>query len=125
LTTLHAPADAAPDPADVAGLLDRSGERDTWIRRLLASWREGYAAGARERFSEGYAAAVADIKRAEHELVDVIRLASRRARPGGGAWLAEVERHGGTEFGGIGKPRVPVPPEVIEQARRDLGRTAR
>jgi hypothetical protein len=108
------------DDADAAALLELSNDRDRWRTYVLAMWRAGHAAGAVGEFERGYAAAVADVKAAEHGLVEVVRLACRRSRPGGAAWLAEVERHDGTEHGGVGKPRRPVPTEIIEQARRDL-----
>jgi hypothetical protein len=104
----------------LAELLDRSAERDASLRARLAAWREGCARGAGQRFEEGYVTAIADVKRAQHELVDRVRLEVRRLAPGGAAWLASVERHGGTEFGGIGHPRVPVGPADIERARRML-----
>ena len=47
-----------------------------------------------------------------------IRLVAHRAAPGGAAWLAAVERHGGTEYGGAGQSRIPVPAAVIERARK-------
>jgi hypothetical protein len=113
---------------DTAAFLALSDERDLWRAHADAMWRDGYragCAGAADEFSRGYAAAIADVKAVEHGLVNVVRLACRRSRPGGAAWLAEVERHGGTEFAGVGKPRRPIPPDVIEHARQDLGRAAR
>jgi len=96
--------DALPDPVD-----------EVELRRQLC--RETAAAERERSWSQGYAAAVADIKSVQHELVGAVRLVARRARPGGAAWLAAVERHGGTEYGGLGLPRVPVPTEVTERAR--------
>jgi hypothetical protein len=73
----------------------------------------------RERaWSEGYAAAVADVKRAEHEAVDAVRHRFASHAPGGEAWLAAVQRHGGTEYGGEGRARVQVPAEVLARARQ-------
>jgi hypothetical protein len=116
----------APDPGALAmrvlaDMIDPAAEVE--YRRVLC--REAALAERDRAWSQGYAAAIADVKAAEHGTVAAVRLAGLRSRPGGAAWLAEVERHGGTEYGGAGKPRRPVPPEVIEQARRDLGRTAR
>lgn len=34
-------------------------------------------------------------------------LEARRAEPGGPAYFAALMRHGGTEFAGVGRPRVP------------------
>jgi hypothetical protein len=76
------------------------------------------AAEEHERaWSLGYVAAIEDVKRTEHDIVHAIRLVARRAAPGGAAWLAAVERHGGTEYGGAGQPRIPVSAAVIERAR--------
>ena len=47
-------------PAEAAALLALSDERDHWLARVLASWREGFAAGRRAGWREGYAAATAD-----------------------------------------------------------------
>ncbi len=69
-------------------------------------------------WSAGYAAAIGDVKRAEHEMRDAIRLAGRRMDPRGAVWLAAVTRHGGTEYGGENRPRVPVPGPLIERARQ-------
>lgn len=122
---------AAPEPLrhEVATLLELAAaigpdyEAENKYRRALC---EEAAFAERERaWSEGYAAAIADVKAAEHGAVDAIRLAVARSAPGGAVWLAAVERHGGTERGADGKPRVPVRPAVIERARQELGRAAR
>ena len=91
---------------------------DAEYRRQLAT--EAYQRGREDAYGAGYVAAVEDIKRAEHELVDAMRLVGLRARPCGAAWLAAVERNDGTEYGGLGGPRVPVPAEVIERAKEAL-----
>jgi hypothetical protein len=85
------------------------------LRRQLC--REAAAAERERSWSAGYIAAVADMKRVQHEVRDAVRLVGRRAVPGGVAWLAAVERHGGTEYGGAGQSRIPVPAAVIERAR--------
>jgi hypothetical protein len=97
----------------LAELLDRSDERDTALKLRHNAYREGYVHGAQDRWAEGYVAAVADVKRAQHMTV-------RQLAPGGAAWLATVERNGGTEYGGAGQPRVPVDPVAIELARQML-----
>ena len=111
-----------------AELLDRSRERDVQLGLRHRAYREGYMEGGRDQWSAGYTAAVADLKRTQAELVTVLgqaaELAARRRVPGA-AWLAAVERHGGTEYGGAGKPRVPVDPARIELGRQMLkGRAA-
>ena len=97
-------ADALPDPlAEVA-----------YRRRLC---REAARAERERATSQGYVAAIEDMKRTEHQIVHAIRLVAHRAAPGGTAWLAAVERHGGTEYSGAGQSRIPVPAAVIERAR--------
>lgn len=108
-----------------SALLTLSDERDAALQLRHAAYREGYLDGGRDQWDAGYAAAIGDMKRTEHELVDSIRLTSRRFAPGGAAWLAAVAAHGLTEYGGAGRPRVPVAPEVIAQAcREQRGRAA-
>ena len=63
-------------------------------------------------------AAIEDMKCTEHDIVHAIRLVAHRAAPGGAAWLAAVERHGGTEYGGAGRSRIPVPAAIVERARQ-------
>ena len=103
-TLLTALVDALPDP-----------RAEVEYRRQLA--REAAAAERERAWSGGYAAAIADVKRTDHGLVRVLQLAGLRSAPGGPAWLAAVERNGGSEYGGAGQPRVPVAAEVIERAR--------
>jgi hypothetical protein len=55
-------------------LLALSDERDKSLAARLAAWREGYATGAEERFAARYAAAIADVKLTERELVAAVRL---------------------------------------------------
>jgi hypothetical protein len=81
--------------------------------------------GSGEQWSAGYAAAMADAKRTRHALVAAIPVAVARLNPGGAAWLAAVERNGGTEYGGAGQPRVPVDQAAIELARNMLKGRAR
>lgn len=50
---------ADPTPAEIAAFLALSDERARWLARVLASWREGFAAGRRTGWREGYAAAEA------------------------------------------------------------------
>jgi hypothetical protein len=97
-------ADALPDPV-----------AEVEYRRRLCC--EAARAECERAMSQGYAAAIEDVKRTEHDIVHAIRLVARRAAPGGTAWLAAVERNGGTEYGGAGQSRVPVPAAVIERAR--------
>lgn len=98
----------------LAGLLELSDERDQWHARILGAWQEGYVHGAQDQWTEGYVAAIADVKRAQHMTV-------RQLAPGGEAWLATVRRNGGTGYGGAGKPRVPVWIGAIELARQMRG----
>jgi hypothetical protein len=54
LTTVHAPTDAAPDPADVAALVELSAERDAWRRVALGRERDAYRCGLALGISLGY-----------------------------------------------------------------------
>lgn len=58
MTTLAA---TVPDPAVVAALLELSGERDLWLRRVLAAERAAYERG----FSDGRAVACAELAEME------------------------------------------------------------
>lgn len=95
-------------------------------RHVIAAYRWGYR--------DGYASGqVVGTLRAERELTAVwdaqaahvaglrgipahAELANRRALPGGSAYYEALLRNGGTEFGGVGRPRVPAPPGAYEQA---------
>jgi hypothetical protein len=91
----------------------------------LAAYRTGFEAGRTSAYSAGRADAIADVKRTWHQVFGAVQLAGRRLAPGGDAWLDTVRRHGGTEYGGVGKPRVPVNNVVIETAINDMrGRAA-
>jgi hypothetical protein len=113
------------NPADVAALVDALDPlAEIRYRRALA--QEAALAQRERSWSEGYAAAIADVKAADHAIPAAIRRYGRprpdpASSPAGAAWLAAVDRHGGTEYGGAGKPRVPVPPEAIARARREQG----
>jgi len=95
-------------------LLDRSDERDRYETRIGRAFREGYVHGARDQWAAGYASAIADVKRIQHQTV-------KQLAPGGAAWLNTVKRNGGTEYGGAGKPRVPVDPGAVQVAEMMLG----
>lgn len=108
-----------------AGLLELSAERDAHLQLRHAAYREGWMAGSQDEWSRGYAEGVGAVKAAQHELVNAVRLGVRRLVPSGDAWAAAVARHGGTEYGGAGRPRVPVSPAVVEVARGSrMGRAA-
>ena len=102
-----------------AELLERLDEIELNERLRQAAYKQGWADGARGQYEEGYVAAIGDVKRTWHEVVGAVQLTGRRRAPGGDVWLAAVARHGLTEYGGAGRPRVPVPPEVIAQACRE------
>jgi hypothetical protein len=114
----QAPASGPALQAAAAQLLALSDERDRQLAARLAACRQGYAAGAAGQFSAGYAAAIADVKAADHAIVGAIRRFGRpqpdpASFPAGEAWLAAVLRHGCTEYAGAGRPRVPVSAEDI------------
>ncbi len=56
----------------MAALLALSDERDKWLRRVLASWRDGHRAGYEAGYDRGYVDGVLARKHAQHLLVDVI-----------------------------------------------------
>lgn len=62
----------------VAELLDRSDERDLHEALRHADYHRGFLDGARDQYSAGYAAAVADVKSAQHDLVDEVGVELRR-----------------------------------------------
>lgn len=101
---------------------DLAGQRRREEDAYRFGYRDGYAAGE-----------VVGAQRAERELTAMwdrqaehigrigarpahAELARRRAEPGGDAYFAALLRKGGTEFGGIGRPRVPAPPGAYERA---------
>jgi hypothetical protein len=70
------PPNSVQNALDVAALLELSAERDLWRAYADTAWRDGYRAGradAAAEFSHGYAAAVADVKAAEHALPGYLR----------------------------------------------------
>jgi hypothetical protein len=106
------------DQAAAAELLELIDERDMWLALRHDAYREGYMAGAQDQWAAGYVAAIADVKRTQHQTV-------KQLAPGGAAWLDTVKRNGGTEYGGAGKPRVPVDIVAIELAEMMMrGRVA-
>ncbi len=110
---------------NTAELLEVSRERDVQLSLRLAAYREGWSAGARQQWDLGYVAAIESVKRMEQEVTAAVALAGRRLDPGGEAWLAAVARNGGTEYGGRGRPRVPVDLALIEMATNTVkGRSA-
>ena len=71
-------------------LLAISAERDAQLELRHRAYREGFADGARDQYSAGYAAAITDVKSAEHDLVGALRqdqhpwhVCCRRCRLGG------------------------------------------
>jgi flagellar biosynthesis chaperone FliJ len=65
-------------PSEILSLSD---ERDQWLRRLDNAWRAGMAHGEAihaQDYDNGYAAAIADVKRTEQALYRVLRSARVR-----------------------------------------------
>ncbi len=60
-------------PAVAALVLSQSDERDAQLELRHRAYREGFMDGGRDQWSAGYAAAVGDIKRAEHGIVGAQR----------------------------------------------------
>lgn len=119
----------APDAALLAAaeLVDAIGNQAVRDRQ---SFDAGYRDAAQRYFELGVTAgrmaaeqAAADRWVPIAERIDRIAdlptyadLLIRRAVPGGPAYYAAVLRNGGTEFGGVGRPRVPAPPEAVKAA---------
>lgn len=112
-STVPCPPPETPPRQDVEALIALSDERDAQLELRHHAYREGYRDGARDQFSAGYAAAIADVKRTWHEIAAAVGLACRRLTPGGDVWLDSVIRNRATEYGGAGKPRVPADPAAI------------
>jgi hypothetical protein len=69
--------------ADLARVLEQSDERDRYERRILNAWHEGFAAAEAthaDDYSLGYAAAIADVKSAEHDIVRAFQAQAPAAR---------------------------------------------
>jgi hypothetical protein len=110
--TISARTYSGKGTTDTAALLEVSDLLDGQLRMRLAAYRDGYQAGElahADDYGAGYVAAIADAKRVQHKMVLLLA-------PAGAAWLDAVKRHGGTEYGGAGRPRVPVDPAAIELA---------
>src|SRR5947208_13457843 len=73
LMTIQQAAVTAPEPRSVAEVLAESELRDLELRLRLDAWADGYRVGADGQFSAGYAAAVADMKAAEHAIWNHVR----------------------------------------------------
>ena len=76
----------------MAALLALSDERDTWLRRVLAAWRDGYAAATADRaddYSRGYANGVLARKHAQHDLAEAARVYAARWGSGGRGHFAD------------------------------------
>lgn len=104
-----------------ADLVEEIGDR---AAADLAAFRDAYRLGFETGVTVGEQRANAEIL-AEDEQITADRkmlqvraeLAALRSQPSGPAYYASVLRNGGTEFGGIGRPRVPIPAEVLDAAR--------
>jgi hypothetical protein len=64
--------------AVVALTLSQSDERDAQLELRLEAYREGWQDGARDQYSAGYAAAVGDMKSAQHAVLPELQLEIRR-----------------------------------------------
>jgi hypothetical protein len=97
-------------------------DRETWEAGYRYAAQAFYDLGeqaGRARADELAALRWRPIAEQVHRIADLpeyAELLKRRAAPGGASYYAAVLRNGGTEFGGVGKPRVPVSAEVCEAA---------
>lgn len=67
-----------------AAVLERSAERELWLRRELAAEVRGYERGRAAGYEEGYAASEREMAQCWHEIADPIAC--------GGPSYAELER---------------------------------
>lgn len=79
--TAIAEKQAAPTPGEVAFLLELSDERDRYLHRITASCRGGFADGLDQGHSDGYLAAIAEIKGVQRRLVRTLRSGSPDLSP--------------------------------------------
>jgi hypothetical protein len=73
-----------------------SDERDRQLALRLDAWREGYDAGAAGQFEAGYAAAIADVKAAQHGLYNHLR---RCRETEDGRWIVRGQQRTRKTFG--------------------------
>lgn len=125
IETLRTLAMAAAELVDDLGDL---AERDR--KTYTAGYRDGQRDAHRSGWDIGYA-------HAHHEMTERWAWMAKRVRastndptyaeryaPGGPAYYAALVRHGGTEFAGVGKPRVPAPAGAYETALKRQGKRA-
>jgi hypothetical protein len=70
--------------AELAELLDRSDERDLYLRRIEAAWRDGFAAGELAHagdYAQGVCDGIMRCKRRDRLMVEMIRLQVGRYGP--------------------------------------------
>lgn len=68
----------------IAELLELSGERDRYLARILAAWREGYAAGElahADDYERGIHDGIVGYKKATRDIMEMARLQIRRYGP--------------------------------------------
>jgi len=76
-----------PPGQDVAELLDRSGERDRFLGRIIQAWRDGYRRGHAEGYQAGYR------RGREDQAAELDKAWNRIAQPAArGRPYAELER---------------------------------
>jgi hypothetical protein len=80
-------------PDELLGLSDK---RDRQLELRQAAWAEGYRAGAAGQFEAGYAAAIADVKAAQHALYNHLR---RWHEAEDGRWIVRGQQRTRKTFG--------------------------
>lgn len=112
--------------AELVDTIGDTAEREADIYRV--AWQDGFRVGFEDGADVGYTRTHHEVAVAWSRIADHVRsmgrpgsrthaeLVQRRSMPGGPAYHAAIIRHNGTEFGGVGKPRVPAPPEAVEAA---------
>ena len=103
--------------ADVAELIERSDERDAWLRRVLDAEKRGFALGAASQAGEyerGFADGCLALKAAQHDAHRLAELDARR-------WSLRGDKRSRDDFGkppGLQSARAAGMPTV---ARRTAG----
>jgi hypothetical protein len=80
----------------VAELVERSDLLDLSLKLRLRAWRDGYREGARGQYEAGYAAAIADVKGAQHALYNHLR---RVRELEDGRWIVRGQQRTRKTFG--------------------------
>jgi len=110
-----------PEPVRLRdALVQLSDERDTYLKRILGAWADGYRACQAhhgDQYEQGFADGVMALKRAQHDAHRLVELDARR-------WELRGEKRGRRDFGrphkedfgGIGTDETPCVPGPMGDA---------